>query len=642
MKTNSTILARCLAVFCFLCITAKVSAQVKFGDNKSTINGGSLLELESTTSPYKGLLLPRISLSSTTSWGLGGSGAAGMVVYNSNVSITGSTAYPVLPGGIGFYSFDGTGWVGAAQASAITGKFWGLTGNAGTVDGTNFLGTTDNIPLTFRVNNTMAGRLDGTNAFLGYQAGGTGTVANILGSGNVLLGYQAGYNTEAATRLGSYSSYNVIQGYQSGYGRTDVVSQYNIIMGYQASYGYAGANDNIIMGRQAAYNTTSAGGFSNNIIMGYQAAYNLGNGGGAPANGIALGNQAAYNMGNGGNGPSDFIYLGRQAGFSNTGASYDIAIGNQAGYTNTGAPGNIFVGRKAGYFTTGGSNTIIGYQAGSGSASNGGASNTLIGYQAGTANSGSNNALVGYNAGSSNTTGSGNTFIGYSAGSTNTTGSTNIVIGSGQNAASATGSNQLNIGGAIFGTGLTGTAVSPAGSIGINTNTPSATLHINGNEILGTATSTSGGTGYSTVVRDNTTGELKVAVSSTGNTAPFNYITYSLSNVNGDWVSDYDTKIKTSDYTIAVIGSTFDIGSNGLSANGGGTFDPLNVYAFQSGSTWHLSADYKNAGTSNGGNGTWTLYCLVINNSVVKSLGTVTQNLGGSNTGAAASAPAGL
>ncbi len=41
---------------------------------------------------------------------------------------------------------------------------WGIDGNASTIDGTHFLGTTDNIPLSMRVNNEKAGRIDNTNS----------------------------------------------------------------------------------------------------------------------------------------------------------------------------------------------------------------------------------------------------------------------------------------------------------------------------------------------------------------------------------------------------------------------------------------------------------------------------------------------
>jgi hypothetical protein len=109
MKNLNKILI--IAVSLLLAYSAK--AQVKIGANPNTINGGSLLELESAASPnQKGLLHSRVSLSSTTVWGLAGTQVAGMMVYNTNTSITeGSTSYPIIKGGKGVYYWDGTGWV---------------------------------------------------------------------------------------------------------------------------------------------------------------------------------------------------------------------------------------------------------------------------------------------------------------------------------------------------------------------------------------------------------------------------------------------------------------------------------------------------------------------------------------------------
>jgi len=94
----------------FLCI--EVQAQVKIGANPNTIQAGALLELESGGTNLKGLLHSRVSLLSTTIWGLNGTSVNGMMVYNTNAAIAqGSTAYPTIKGGKGIYYWDGNGWV---------------------------------------------------------------------------------------------------------------------------------------------------------------------------------------------------------------------------------------------------------------------------------------------------------------------------------------------------------------------------------------------------------------------------------------------------------------------------------------------------------------------------------------------------
>ncbi|WP_153797117.1 beta strand repeat-containing protein [Foetidibacter luteolus] len=213
---------------------------VKFGNNKTTISSGALLELESTN---KGFLPPRINLSGTTSWSpLSGSGVVGMQVFNTNGAITqGNLSYPVLTGGAGIYYWDGAGWVGVTPLSTVAAKSWSVNGNNGTNSAANFLGTTDNAALKFKVNNAMAGYIDSSathgNNFLGIHAGSYTTGAansffgsnaglgNVTGSNNTFIGYGAdastgslvnataiGYNAKVNTGntlvLGSSKSFN--------------------------------------------------------------------------------------------------------------------------------------------------------------------------------------------------------------------------------------------------------------------------------------------------------------------------------------------------------------------------------------------------------------------------------------------------
>ena len=115
MKTKQLLTAAVAAV---LLSATTLFAQVKIGDNPTTINAGSVLELESTN---KALLLPRIALTNTTTWApLLGTPAAGMHLYNTNVAITGTVAYPTTPAQIGEYYWDGTGWVALSPVGAQT------------------------------------------------------------------------------------------------------------------------------------------------------------------------------------------------------------------------------------------------------------------------------------------------------------------------------------------------------------------------------------------------------------------------------------------------------------------------------------------------------------------------------------------
>lgn len=181
-------------------------------------------------------------------------------------------------------------------------------------------------------------------------------------------------------------------------------------------------------------------------------------GGDLNLNGITVGRGKGNNINN-----TVIAYRGLE---SNTTGSQNIGIGAYALYPNT----------------TGGSNVAIGHSSLSNNTE--GQSNVAVG-QSSLAGSvtGSNNIAIGHSALSNNLnkTGTKNIGIGTTAGNALEDGTTNnIAIGSRQQLANKTGSNQLNIGGVIFGTGLTGSAIAPAGNIGIGIATPnsSASLHL--------------------------------------------------------------------------------------------------------------------------------------------------------------------
>lgn len=92
----------------------------------------------------RGLMIPRVSLAAVTNGTTPvNAPLTGLLVFNTNAAVTGGN-------GQGFYYWDGTIWQRLQDGN---GDAWLLNGNAGTVAGTNFLGTLDAQDLVFKTNN---------------------------------------------------------------------------------------------------------------------------------------------------------------------------------------------------------------------------------------------------------------------------------------------------------------------------------------------------------------------------------------------------------------------------------------------------------------------------------------------------------
>lgn len=200
---------------------------------------------------------------------------------------------------------------------SAAGSGWGLTGNAGTVDGTNFVGTTDNIPFNIRVNNQKAGRIEGASPF------------------GTFYGYQAGQNNGAA--------------------------QANVAIGYQALTGVTSAS-NTAIGYQTLQNTNGG----QNTAVGSSALTAASSGAGNTAVGqAALANATTANFN---------TAVGLLAMQFTTGGN-NAALGSNAGQFNSSGQTNVFVGYQAGFpnatvansNTSGSNNTFIGPNTGLGS-----------------------------------------------------------------------------------------------------------------------------------------------------------------------------------------------------------------------------------------------------------------------------------
>lgn len=177
---------------------------------------GGVLELNSTTS---GLVLPRVALTATNVAApvvnpQGGSLIVGTTVYNT--ATAGTAPNNVAPG---LYYWNGSRWV--AYAGSPGGLDWTLTGNSGTALGTNFVGTTDAVPLDLRVNANSAAWINTLGYFVvnsddyfgGYtyftnanlQSMSTGAETAIGGYGNTSTQAYYGQNIGTGT-VGTFLS----------------------------------------------------------------------------------------------------------------------------------------------------------------------------------------------------------------------------------------------------------------------------------------------------------------------------------------------------------------------------------------------------------------------------------------------------
>ena len=160
-----------------------------------------------------------------------------------------------------------------AWHSTSSGSGWLLTGNSGTTS-SNFIGTTDNQPLSFRVNNNWAGRIyTNGSVYLGDSAGvndvqenesnvGIGRFAlkNVtVGSGNVASGESALYNLTVGFG-------NVAGGLETLYNLT--AGSYNTASGTQALHHLTTGSNNVGIGTSSGNNAKQKVDAKNQILIG--------------------------------------------------------------------------------------------------------------------------------------------------------------------------------------------------------------------------------------------------------------------------------------------------------------------------------------------------------------------------------------
>lgn len=224
------------------------------------------------------------------------------------------------------FSFNG-GTLTACSTMAVGGE-WLLGGNAGTVDGTDYIGTSDTAPLNFKVNSQKSGRID-TNGqtFFGYLAGGNFNAYSTSGTG---FGYEALKGNPIWNAAAGNSAFG------TGTLKSIVNGGYNTAIGWNALVNIYSSSYNTAVGAASLAYLTSG---SSNTALGNSAMKFLANG----SNNTAVGESALFN--NGGNSNTG---IGNWALMNNSSGSYNTSLGDRAGYNLVTGSNNLFLGYNAG------------------------------------------------------------------------------------------------------------------------------------------------------------------------------------------------------------------------------------------------------------------------------------------------------
>ena len=454
VKFNFAVYILLLAANCLLA-TIAFSQNVGVGINISgaAADNSALLDVSSSS---KGILIPRVALTGINDATTIVTPATSLMVY-----CTGT-------GGLspaGYYFNSGTSGlpVWTMFLTGGSGSGWLLTGNASTIDGTNFLGTTDNIPFNIRVNNQKAGRISpdvtngalslgyqagnsssgNRNTFLGYQAGYTNTTGeyntavgylamtlNDIGVWNTAFGQQALRNNSSGQRntaLGmealiynTSGSYNTSVGTFSTY--VNNTGSYNTALGYYALYGTSGLGFNTAVGFQAGQTITSG---TYNTLLGYNAdvstnnftnATAIGNGVTATAsNQIAIGNGSVTGFKVGTGSLATSASAANMFYDNSTGLIYRSTASGGSGWSLTGNAGTVDGTNFIGTTDASGSHPLN-FKVNNQKAGRITTESAFLGYFAGyNVTTAINNVFVGEAAGFNLQTGSDNTAVGYQA-----------------------------------------------------------------------------------------------------------------------------------------------------------------------------------------------------------------------------------
>lgn len=208
----------------------------------------------------------------------------------------------------------------------VSSSGWGLNGNV--LSGIEFLGSTNNFPLLFRINNVSAGKLDSSsrNTYLGYGSGNlTSVPANLYNVNNTAIGFRTLQSVSGVafgginnTGLGAFALTNTSTGgSNSGFGtralELNTIGSNNMAIGHAALSNNTTGGSNVGIGVSSLIGNTIGNG---NIGIGFNAnvlSNNL-------TNATAIGTLAAVSANNS-------MVLGSIAGVNSAIVSTNVGMG---------------------------------------------------------------------------------------------------------------------------------------------------------------------------------------------------------------------------------------------------------------------------------------------------------------------------
>lgn len=295
---------RILGSLFILAASHGMAQNIGINTDGATPHPSALLDVDASalaSSNKRGILIPRMTAAEMTA--IAGP-ATGLLVFNTTAT--------------NFFYFNGTAWVSVGGTAG-----WGLTGNTGTTPASNFIGTTDNQVLRFRVNNQFAGQLSTTNTgmlSLGLAAGAVNT-----GASNTFIGNGAGA-ANAASGNNTYVGTNA--------GNANATGQQNVYIGRLAGGNATSGSDNVLIGNGAGLFTTA----NNNVMIGSFAGNANATGGGNTFIGVQAGQ--ASNAGQN-------TFVGTGAGGTNITGTQNTMIGNGASVAATNLTNATAIGRAS-------------------------------------------------------------------------------------------------------------------------------------------------------------------------------------------------------------------------------------------------------------------------------------------------------